>query len=75
MRVPCLQHTADLFAASLEAEHDRHSPTPLLLTFAQAAELLGVGEATVRELVGDQEPSGGRSEEHLLGMRSVQALC
>jgi len=45
----------NLFAASVEAEHDRRSPTPLLLTFGQAAELLGVGESTVRELVGEQE--------------------
>lgn len=44
-----------LFAANVDVEHDRRSPTPLLLTFAQAAELLGVGEGTVRELVGEQE--------------------
>jgi len=45
----------NLFAASIEAEHDRRSPTPLLLTFGQAAELLGISESTVRELVGEQE--------------------
>lgn len=45
----------NLFAASVAAEHDRRSPTPLLLTFRQAAELLGVSEGTVRELVAEQE--------------------
>ena len=45
----------NLLAANVEAEHDRRSPTPLLLSFKQAAELLRVGEETVRELVGDQE--------------------
>ncbi len=44
-----------LLAANVEAEHDRRSPTPLLLTFKQAGALLGVSEATVRELGGDQE--------------------
>jgi excisionase family DNA binding protein len=45
----------NLFAANVDVTHDRRSPTPLLLTFAQAAELLGVSERTVRELVGEQE--------------------
>lgn len=45
----------NLFAASVEAEHDRRSPTPLLLTFGQAADLLGVSEGTVRELVAKQD--------------------
>jgi len=44
-----------LFAANVDVERDRRSPSPLLLTFVQAAKLLGVGESTVRELVGEQE--------------------
>lgn len=45
----------NLLGASIDADHDHRSPTPLLLTLGQAAELLGVTEDTVRSLVGEQE--------------------
>lgn len=52
---PCACHACatlrNVLSANLDANHDRRVVTPLLLTFAQAAELLGITEGNVRTLV------------------------
>lgn len=52
---PCVCHVCatlrNVLSANVDADHDRRVVTPLLLTFAQAAELLGISEGNVRSLV------------------------
>jgi excisionase family DNA binding protein len=45
----------NVLSANLDVTHDRRVVTPMLLTFAQAAELMGIGEAAVRSLVAEGE--------------------
>jgi excisionase family DNA binding protein len=45
----------NVLSANLDAPHDRRVATTLLLTFAQAAEILGIGEAAVRAFVSGGE--------------------
>ncbi len=44
-----------VLSANLDVEHDRRTATPLLLTTAQAAELMGVTDDVVRQLIADGE--------------------
>jgi len=56
---PCACHVCstlrNVLSANLEVHHDRRVVTPLLLTFAQAAELIGISEGNVRSLVAEGE--------------------
>jgi excisionase family DNA binding protein len=45
----------NVLSANLDATHDHRVVTALLLSFGQAAELLGIGEAAVRSLVSQGE--------------------
>jgi excisionase family DNA binding protein len=45
----------NILSANLDATHDRRVSTPLLLTFAEAGQLLGIGEGAVRSLVAEGE--------------------